>query len=195
MTAKQDRQGVRTASELEQKYKFDTQFAEIMGIATDARDSVDKVESVVYGEVTDQISSLTRDASGIAAKVGETSKNVDGLNTRTSTLEVTASGLSASISTVQTGLSEKANKEDVDEITEHFLFKEDGLTIFNTATGMGINVSEKRVEFTGGTDPTTVITPNDMKTTNIKVNTRLDLGNFSFLPRTNGNLSFRYTGG
>lgn len=195
MTAKQDRQGVRTASELEQKYKFGTQFAEIMGIATDARDSVNKVESVVYGEVTDQISSLTRDASGIAAKVGETSKNVDGLNTRTSTLEVTASGLSASISTVQTGLSEKANKEDVDEITEHFLFKEDGLTIFNTATGMGINVSEKQVEFTGGTDPTTVITPNDMKTTNIKVNTRLDLGNFSFLPRTNGNLSFRYTGG
>lgn len=195
MTAKQDRQGVRTASELEQKYKFGTQFAEIMGIATDARDSVDKVESVVYGEVTDQISSLTRDASSITAKVEETSKNVDGLNTRTSTLEVTASGLSASISTVQTGLSEKANKEDVDEITEHFLFKEDGLTIFNTATGMGINVSEKQVEFTGGTDPTTVITPNDMKTTNIKVNTRLDLGNFSFLPRTNGNLSFRYTGG
>lgn len=195
MTAKQDRQGVRTASELEQKYKFGTQFAEIMGIATDARDSVEKVESVVYGEVTDQISSLTRDASSITAKVEETSKNVDGLNTRTSTLEVTASGLSASISTVQTGLSEKANKEDVDEITEHFLFKEDGLTIFNTATGMGINVSEKQVEFTGGTDPTTVITPNDMKTTNIKVNTRLDLGNFSFLPRTNGNLSFRYTGG
>ena len=195
MTAKQDRQGVRTASELEQKYKFGTQFAEIMGIATDARDSVEKVESVVYGEVTDQISSLTRDASSITAKVEETSKNVDGLNTRTSTLEVTASGLSASISTVQTGLSEKANKEDVDEITEHFLFKEDGLTIFNTATGMGINVSEKQVAFTGGTDPTTVITPNDMKTTNIKVNTRLDLGNFSFLPRTNGNLSFRYTGG
>lgn len=195
MTAKQDRQGVRTAPELEQKYKFGTQFAEIMGIATDARDSVEKVESVVYGEVTDQISSLTRDASSITAKVEETSKNVDGLNTRTSTLEVTASGLSASISTVQTGLSEKANKEDVDEITEHFLFKEDGLTIFNTATGMGINVSEKQVAFTGGTDPTTVITPNDMKTTNIKVNTRLDLGNFSFLPRTNGNLSFRYTGG
>lgn len=35
--SKQDRQGVRTATDLEQKYNFGKSFAEIMGIATDAQ--------------------------------------------------------------------------------------------------------------------------------------------------------------
>ena len=60
---------------------------------------------------------------------------------------------------------------------------------------MGIGVSEKRVIFTGGNDPTTVITPNAMETTNLTVGVRLDLGCFSWIPRTNKNLSLRWTGG
>lgn len=37
MSAKQDRQGARTVSDLERRYNFGTQFAEILGIATDAQ--------------------------------------------------------------------------------------------------------------------------------------------------------------
>lgn len=37
MSAKQDRQGARTVPDLERKYKFGESFAEVMGIATDAR--------------------------------------------------------------------------------------------------------------------------------------------------------------
>lgn len=36
--SKQDRQGARTASDLEQRYQFGKTFAEVMGIASDARD-------------------------------------------------------------------------------------------------------------------------------------------------------------
>lgn len=38
---KQDRQGVRTASELIQRYKFGETFAEIMGLAKEAKDTAD----------------------------------------------------------------------------------------------------------------------------------------------------------
>ena len=82
-----------------------------------------------------------------------------------------------------------------EDITRNFHFSEDGMTIANTATGMGINISEKQVSFTGGDDPTTIITPNAMETTNLSVGIRLDVGGFSLIPRSNNNLSLRWTGG
>ena len=100
-----------------------------------------------------------------------------------------------SVTTIREEVGEKADQSEVTEITERFRFEADGLHITNSGTGMGIGVSEQRVIFTGGEDPTTVITPNAMETTNLTVGTRLDVGNFSLIPRTNGNLSLRYTGG
>ena len=47
MSAKQDRTYPRTASALEQKYKFGKSFAEVMGIAEDARDKADKASEEV----------------------------------------------------------------------------------------------------------------------------------------------------
>ena len=65
MSAKQDRQGVRTATDLERKYQFDKQFAEIMGIATDARDTAYAVESELRSEILEQVTSLTRNTEEI----------------------------------------------------------------------------------------------------------------------------------
>lgn len=47
MSNKMDRQGVRTASQLEQKYQFGKSFAEVMGIAKDAQEAADKAASNV----------------------------------------------------------------------------------------------------------------------------------------------------
>lgn len=47
MSSKQDRQGVRTAAQLEQKYQFDKRFAEIYGIATDARTKAEEAQGTV----------------------------------------------------------------------------------------------------------------------------------------------------
>lgn len=327
---KQDRQGVRTASDVERKYQFGKQFSEIMGIASDARNTSEELGSSV-GEMKEQISSLTRTSEEIVAKVEETEDSVESLNKRTTTLEQTSGGFSVTVteieekldkkadqstvddwgerttdleqksseqesaisdieesvgkkadqsavdelgdrttqleeksseleqtaaeldesltnkadqstleettnalqgtlSHVQNGLDNKAdqsevnnlsvrttqlvataeglvisvgnaegqanaNKEAIDEISKHFLFDEDGLTIYDSSDGMGIIVSEEKVEFIGGTNPTTSITPNEMETTRLVVGERMDLGKFAYLPRSNGNLSFRYTGG
>ena len=56
---------------------------------------------------------------------------------------------------------------------------------------MSIRVSQEAISFTG----TTEITPDAMNTTNLNVRQSLALGNFLFIPRTNGNLSFRWIGG
>ncbi len=138
---------------------------------------------------------IQQSTAEILLRTSETQQSMADLQSRTAALELSADGLSLSVTEVKEGLDEKADRATVSEITEHFLFTEDGLTIFNTATGMGIGISEKQVAFTGGQDPTTVVKPNQMETTKLVVGERLDLGQFSFLPRSNGNLSFRYTGG
>ena len=52
--SKQDRQGVRTATELEQKYNFGKTFAEVMGIATDARTKAEAAEEKLNGNMTNE---------------------------------------------------------------------------------------------------------------------------------------------
>jgi hypothetical protein len=78
--SKQDRQGVRTFNDLEYRYQFNRSFAEIMGIATDARNSafdarktVDELDAVIEAELAlkigyddnDQIVSMLNAAADI----------------------------------------------------------------------------------------------------------------------------------
>lgn len=63
--SKQDRQGVRTPADLEQKYQFGKKFAELMGIATDARESVDSLASTLRSEMREQETSIIRDTEKI----------------------------------------------------------------------------------------------------------------------------------
>lgn len=138
---------------------------------------------------------LSLKVEGITARVtsAEESAGDYALKSHVTALEQRADGLSLSVSELRKTADAKADKTQVTEITEHFRFGDDGLTITNSATGMGISLSEKQVAFQGGADPTTVITPNDMRTTNLHITTRLDVGGFSLIPRTNRNLSLRYT--
>ena len=138
---------------------------------------------------------LALTVEGISTRVSSAEEKAGdyALKSYVTTVEQKADGLSVSVSQLQKTTDAKADKEQVSEITEHFRFGSDGLTITNTATGMGINLSEQQVAFQGGADPTTVITPNAMQTTRLHVDTRLDVGGFSLIPRTNHNLSLRYT--
>lgn len=206
--SKQDRQGVRTPADVERKYKFGKAFSEVMGVARDAGAVAEDAQAVALKvlklqdsmEVSittleGQYSDLEISTEGIRSDVAQHSSDIDGLNDQMSSVEHTAEGLKASVTSISTDLNGKADKGDVQKITEHFVFGEDGLTISNSASGMGIGVSEKQVAFTGGENPSTVIRPNSMNTTNLTVQESLTLGDFAFIPRTNGNLSFRYTGG
>lgn len=149
----------------------------------------------VYASEVKTETLIQQTTTEILLRNSEIAKSAQDLQTRTTALEVAANGLTVSVSEIKEGLDTKADRATVDEITEHFHFSQNGLTIFNTATGMGINVSERQVAFSGGTDPTTVITPTEMETTNLRIGKRVDVGDFAFIPRSNGNLSLRFMGG
>ncbi len=52
--SKQDRQGVRTAADIERKYNFGKSFAEVMGIATEAQDAAKQATEAV-GETNERL--------------------------------------------------------------------------------------------------------------------------------------------
>lgn len=138
---------------------------------------------------------LALTVEGITARVSSAEERSGeyALKSQLSVLEQQAQGLSLSVTRLQTLTDTKADESSLAQVTEHFRFGSDGLTITDSATGMGIRVSEEAVAFHGGASSTTVITPNAMETTNLDVATRLGVGGFTWLPRSNGNLSLRYT--
>ena len=152
---------------------------------------------MAHADTAGRTASLELDVDGLRTRVSAVESGTGDYATQTqvSTLEQRADGLDLSVTTLREEVGEKADQSQVTEVTEHFHFGAEGMTISNSATGMGIHVSEEQVAFTGGSDPTTVITPNAMQTTDLTVGTRLNMGAFSWIPRTNGNLSLRYTGG
>lgn len=59
--SKQDRQGARTVTDLERKYNFERSFAEVMGVATDARTSAEEARKAAQ-EANDSFSGLDQTA-------------------------------------------------------------------------------------------------------------------------------------
>ena len=141
------------------------------------------------------LASLQMDVGGITSRVQAIEETEEALKSTATTLTQRADGVELSLTAMAESLGDKADKTAVTEIEKRFLIRADGLTIQNAVSGMGVGISEERIVFTGGNNPTTVVRPNAMETTNLRVGTRLDLGAFSFFPRSNRNLSFRYTGG
>ena len=150
---------------------------------------------VSHTDMMGNLGSLQLGISGLDSRVTAVEDTADTLASQTTQLTQNAAELSLSVSRLTGTLDGKTDREEFSQVTEHFSFAAGGMTIHNSASGMGILVSENQVAFTGGEDPSTVIRPDNMETARLTVGQRLDLGNFSFIPRTDGNLSFRFTGG
>lgn len=98
--SKQDRQGVRTAADLEYKYLFGKRFSEIMGIAEDAQKNVSEIESTLSEKINQQYSSLTRTVNAINAEVGKVTENAKTIESDLSSLEIRSNEIAAEVSSV-----------------------------------------------------------------------------------------------
>ena len=106
MSVKQDRQGARTAADVERKYNFGKKFAEVYGMITDARDSVDSLGSELRDEIVKESTAIRRDTQQIvleatkdvvrAEEFGEYKKSAE------ASLTVTAEGIRQEVSAVET---------------------------------------------------------------------------------------------
>lgn len=153
MSAKQDRQGARTASDIERKYNFGKTFAELLGLINDARDHVDSVESSVYDEIKQMATSLTRDAEQIVlaalASYSMKSELEEFDRTVTAELAIMAEKISMSFeSLTETITSVDGNLQTViEELEKHFEFTIDGLTIKAGANSMQLVLDNDLIQF------------------------------------------------
>lgn len=150
--SKQDRQGARTASDLERKYNFGKTFAELMGLANDARESVDSLASELRNEITEQSTSLTRSAEEIAMKaISETTfaDDIEALNTEVSELKVTSGKISLDFEKTEKKLNEVDGdlKSVVEDLQKHFEFTVDGLVIKAGDNSMSLLIDNDLIRF------------------------------------------------
>lgn len=164
-----------------------------------------KSQLAEFDDQQTRISQLSQDVDHITARVSllqtgsdTMGKTLDELSQSAAQnfaqLQLQADGLSLAVGSVQRTVEDKADAEKVNTLAEHFRFGTDGMTITDSATGMAVRLSQEAVAFSGGSDDATRITPLGMSTTDLTVGRRLDVGAFSLIPRTSGNLSLRWTG-
>lgn len=198
MSTKQDRQGVRTASDLERKYQFGKQFAEILGIALDARDSVYKVDSELRSEILEQVTTLSRDTERILMTALKSYIEQSDWEELKATFESEFEVLAERISMNFTATTEKVTEVDgdlqtvIENLTKHFDFSANGLTIKAGENTMELTLDNGMVSFKKNGKQFGWWDGVDFHTGNIviEVNERAQLGNFAAIPRKNGNLSW-----
>ena len=136
-----------------------------------------------------QLSAISQQLSSISAQVSQLTTHADRTREELARMQLGSDGLELQVTAVERDLLDADRR--LSELTQRFRFDAQGLTISDSASGMAIRVSQQEIAFTG----TTVITPDAMDTTNLQVRRGLTLGSFLLIPRSNGNLSFRWIGG
>ena len=91
--------------------------------------------------------------------------------------------------------------ESIEQTTECFSMEDSGLRITRKISSqdpskqLSMLLSEQKLSFYQGTDEVAYFSNNKLYVTDAEILERLQLGKFAFIPRSNGNLSFRYLGG
>ena len=104
MSEKLDRQGART------EFQYNKRFAELMGIATDARDKVDKVASTLRNEFKEQYTQIYRDTEKIILSALENYTKTGDFETYKRTVEsellVMADRITATVESTEESIKE-----------------------------------------------------------------------------------------
>ena len=133
--SKQDRQGVRTTADLERKYQFGKTFAEIMGLVSDARDTIYVVDTELRNEIIEQVTSITRDTERIVMAATAELVNTTEISEYKASLDASLEVLAGQISLAFNTAAEETKTVDgevktIKEILEkHFAFTAEGLLI------------------------------------------------------------------
>lgn len=201
--SKQDRQGARTPADLERKYNFGKTFAELLGIANDARNSVDFVESSLRNEIIEQVTTITRDTEQIVLAAMEKYVEESDLEELQKTMESEFAVMADRIAMNFTSTEEKIVSIDgdlqtvVEELQKHFEFSVNGLVIKSGENAMELVLDNELIKFMrngqqfGWWDGVNFHTGNIV----VNLNERAQFGDFAFIPRSNGSLDILKVGG
>ena len=204
--SKQDRQGVRTPADLERKYglgKLDENFANIMGIALGARNSVERIRSDLRSEFSEQMTSFTRDTERIMLSALESYVETGDYEEYKKTVQTELSVLANKVTINFNTTTEKLSEVDetlqgvIEDINKSFEFTADGLAIKAGENAMTLVLDNDVIRFVKNGEEFGWWDGVDFHTGNIVValDERAQIGNYAFVPRSDGSLDFLKVGG
>lgn len=132
MSVKQDRTGVRTPAQLEQKYNFGKTFADMLGLINDSRDKADKAISGLQDEITQTSTELSRTSEAVNVQASRVTELADGVGTLSNKVETKLDAYAVDIK-VKEALE---NGVDRVETESGYRFDADGLTISKSGEQM-----------------------------------------------------------
>lgn len=132
MSVKQDRTGVRTPAQLEQKYNFGKTFADMLGLINDSRDKSDKAISGLQDEITQTSTELSRTSEAVNVQASKVTELADDVGTLSNEVKMKLDAEAVDIK-VKAALE---NGVDRVETESGYRFDADGLTISKSGEQM-----------------------------------------------------------
>ena len=143
------------------------------------------------------------------SNLASTVSSVEQIISREAELEVTVNGLTSEVSRisdlegqiqeVQSSVTQSADAlraefsttvDEVETLTGYVQADANGLHVGRVGDSSTVDIANNRISFNNDGSEVAYIASQKMHIKNVEVEERLDLGNFAFVPRANGNLSF-----
>lgn len=212
MSIKQDITIPRTATDLERKYKFKGTLAEVLGLIDETRDLVDAVESSLRSESEEHITALARDTEKIIMSALSTYVSKEEYAEIERKISAEFQIMSDQIIMQFSNVRDEIKRVDDElqsshsDLNNYIHFSVEGITLGSSAENAITLTIENATEendyqpciaFKKGGQMFGWWDGENFHAGNIvvKVNERAQFGNFAFVPRSNGNLSFLKVGG
>lgn len=174
MSVKQDRQGVRTAPEIERKYNFGKKFSEMMGLIDESRDKVDSVESTLRNEIIDQSTSITRNTEQIVMQAEQRLTNT--INEVDGKLTDIEKEVSLKLSADDVTIAVRKEVSDGIELKTGYRFDTDGLTISKNGEEMKNLLDNTGMYVTKSGDAILTANKDGVEAVNLHASTYLIIG-------------------
>lgn len=160
-------------------------------------------------QITKTQSSITKTADEISFKietvtenVNEAQKTADGAATEASKASKAATELKTSLNSIEMSFTSLSNKqedtqEQVTTINKYIKFEDGDIILGGTDNPLTLEITREKISFKNNGSEIAYISNKKLYITEAAItlsegqNNQLMLGNFYFIPRTNGNLSFK----
>lgn len=146
-------------------------------------------------KLTSSISRTYETQQNLDSRITANEQNIKTVTESQTTLTQTADGLSASVSSLTKTTTDQG--ATLDQISKSLKFDETGLNLSDGGNGASVNLNETKMTFKNASGQATATFGEDVEIKDLVIRQggTFTMGNFAWVPRSNGNLSIKYIGG
>lgn len=146
-------------------------------------------------KLTSSISRTYETQQNLDSRITANEQNIKTVTESQTTLTQTTDGLSASVSSLTKTTTDQG--ATLDQISKSLKFDETGLNLSDGGNGASVNLNETKMTFKNAAGQATATFGEDVEIKDLVIRQggTFTMGNFAWVPRSNGNLSIKYIGG